>query len=307
MFRKRFEEDTNNKYVFVLSNLHFEDTNNIKYFNCKWVKKSIFHRLWFDNIYIKKILESEKPDKIISLQNKAVAGGKIFQEVYFHNVLLICERQYRFSESKKLWLYQHPIAFLTKISLKKANKIIVQAEWIKEELSTKWNISSSRIEVQRPSITLDVEKMEMLQIKGCPLFYPAPTAIYKNHITLIKACVNIWNEFGKNCGLTLSLTCNINDLSRECLDIIKADDYPISFLGRLSKDQLLDMYSKTILVFPSVLETVGLPLIEAAQFDSKIIVSDLKYSHEALKDYENVTYFEPENVQALSETIRKIL
>ena len=48
----------------------------------------------------------------------------------------------------------------------------------------------------------------------------------------------------------------------------------IVFLGYLKKEELLEIIKHTILVFPSYIETVGLPLVEAQIFDAVILVSD---------------------------------
>lgn len=41
----------------------------------------------------------------------------------------------------------------------------------------------------------------------------------------------------------------------------------VVFLGYLKKEELLEIIKHTILVFPSYIETVGLPLVEAQIFD----------------------------------------
>ena len=97
---EEFKKDKNNRYIVILSTLHYENTDNIKFINCEWVKKSHIHRLFFDDFYIKKIVHKYKPDSILSLQNKTVRIKKIPQEVYFHNALPISEKRFKISESK---------------------------------------------------------------------------------------------------------------------------------------------------------------------------------------------------------------
>ncbi|HCB7440020.1 TPA: glycosyltransferase, partial [Escherichia coli] len=58
------------------------------------------------------------------------------------------------------------------------------------------------------------------------------------------------------------------------------------------------------LLFPSRLETFGIPLIEAVKFNSNIIVSDLPYAHDVLDGYENVKYCNPDSPEDWSEAIK---
>ena len=57
------------------------------------------------------------------------------------------------------------------------------------------------------------------------------------------------------------------------------------------REQMAQRYSESILLFPSYLETVGLPLLEAKQYGAPIIASDCAYAHETVGEYENVSYF----------------
>ncbi len=307
VFREKCEADLANQYVFVLSTPHFEDTENTRYLNYRWIKKSFIHRSLFDAFFIKRIIRREKPDKLLSLQNKAVAVSGIPQDVYFHNVLLISDYKFGFGQSKKLWVYQHIIAPIVKRSLKKADRIIVQAEWIKEQLHNKWGIDRALIEVQRPEISIVKTTAKSGENNSCELFYPAGGEIYKNHSVLLKACSAIWNERGADCGLKLILTCEKSSLSSECRALTEQGDYPISFVGRLSEAQMAEKYQSTILVFPSVLETMGLPLLEAEKYGATVIAADLEYAHEALGDYSDAVYFNPSDYNELKSIIEKFL
>ena len=46
------------------------------------------------------------------------------------------------------------------------------------------------------------------------------------------------------------------------------------------------------LLFPSYIETLGLPLLEAAAFGLPVLAADVDYAHEVLKDYEGVRYID---------------
>ena len=54
------------------------------------------------------------------------------------------------------------------------------------------------------------------------------------------------------------------------------------------------------MIFPSKLETWGLPISEFKQFDKPIIVSDLPYAKETVNSYDKVSFFDPTNALELS-------
>lgn len=308
-FIDEFKADDKNDYYVALSVLDYQDTNHVYFLKLPWVKRSHIHRLFFDRIYIKKLIHRIHPDMVLTLQNKAVSSGRIPQDVYFHNALPIAEKRFRFKESKKLWIYQNVIGLLTRFSLKKARSITVQAEWIKKSLSEKWKIDGNRISVKRPCI--DNSRFNMYQfrndVEGCHLFYPAIGSIYKNHLALLEACAHIWDSEGRDCGLTLTLTGKENSLSKSCRELIDSKAYPIRFAGRLNSAEMSEMYNCTTLVFPSYLETIGLPLMEAMLFQCDILAADCEYSHETLRGYNKVSFFDPFDVSSVELVIRKYM
>lgn len=296
-FLSEFKNDKNNQYVIVLSTIEYEDSDNIKYEYYKWVKKSHLHRLFFDVFIVSKLVKKYRPDKIISLQNCAYHIKNIPQDVYFHNALPISEKQYTILESKKLWIYQQIIGRIIRRSLKYASTIIVQAEWIKKALISKWFIDGTKIKLKRPNID-SPQKIQIYNPKV--LFYPANGNLYKNHITLIKALIPLWKKYK---GPEIHFTGEIKKLPISCQKLLNDPKYPVKFLGTLSKDEMLEEYSSSILVFPSYIETIGLPLIEAKSLGSVIIASDCEYAREAVGNYKNISYFSSFNVNELTEII----
>jgi len=308
-FIDEFKADKENEYYVILSVLDYQDTENVHFIKLEWVKRSHLHRLFFDRIYIKKIINRIHPDAVLSLQNKTVSSGRIPQDVYFHNVLPIAEKRYKFFESKKLWIYQNVIGSITRLSLKKARSITVQAEWIKRKLSEKWKIDEDRILVKRPRN--DSSRFTIYPSRndgdGCHLFYPANGSIYKNHIALLEACVRIWDSEGLDCDLTLTLTGQKSNLSKACRELIDNKEYPIRFAGRLNSAEMSEMYNCTTLVFPSYLETIGLPLMEAMLFQCDILAADCEYAHETLEEYSKTLFFNPFDSRSIEATIRKYM
>ena len=304
-FIEEFKKDPNNHYYVMLSVLTYEDSENVEFINCSWVKKSMVHRMYFDEIYIKRVIREIKPDRILSLQNKTVAAKNIHQTVYFHNVLPISDKRFSLNESKKLWFYQNVIGTILKWSLKRADSVIVQARWIRKQLANKWGIDEKIIQVKQPVLCSERIEPTVPDIQGFVLFYPANTSVYKNHQNLLLACEEIW----RICRLdfTLVLTGTLDRFNQRCQEIIKNNEDHIRLVGRLDKAQMQGYYKISTLVFPSYLETIGLPLIEAKENGAQILASDCEYAHETVGNYSNVLFFDPLNIQDIKEKIIKVL
>ena len=71
--------------------------------------------------------------------------------------------------------------------------------------------------------------------------------------------------------------------------------------------ELLSCYrSMDALLFPSYIETVGLPLLEAAGSGMAIKAADLPYAREVLQGYAGVSYVDYRDGRAWAEAIRDV-
>ena len=291
-----------NQYFFVLSKELRDDTDTQTYIYLPWIKRSYFHRLVFDFFYVRYLVWKYDIDEVVSLQNNAFILRDIPQTVLLHNALFFSKQKYSIFQSKTIWIYQNIISKYIRYSLNFANRIIVQANWIKRVLIDEWSIPSNSIVVEPPIINSNETSSRVeLPNKTC-FFYPANGSIYKNHINVFKAFAEINSD-----KYALLLTGNLLNLNKECKNFLKDNSLPIVFLDTLSSEELNYIYSNSILIFPSLIETVGLPLIEAQNHKSMIICSNLEYAKEATKDYENTMYFDPYSINSIRDSIIKCI
>ncbi|MGB7604952.1 MAG: hypothetical protein WBL93_05690, partial [Lutisporaceae bacterium] len=147
-------KDKSINWIFVLSKPRLEETKTIKVLNFTWVKKSWFHRLYFDNIIAPKLIKKFKVDKVLSFQNVIIPNTKVEQILYMHNSLPFVDYKFKFIKNRHLWVYQNIISKKIFKSIKKANKIIVQSEWIKKACIKKIKVSSGKISVISPRVNI---------------------------------------------------------------------------------------------------------------------------------------------------------
>ena len=78
----------------------------------------------------------------------------------------------------------------------------------------------------------------------------------------------------------------------------------IMFHGQVSTSLLSSWYEHAhALVFPSWLETLGLPLVEAAAHGLPIIACDAQYAKEALNGYQGVSFAKPDKAEEWAKSI----
>lgn len=305
-------EDKNIEWIFVISTPFLQETENIKVLRFPWVKKSWGHRLYFDNIFAPRLVRKHKVDKILSLQNIVVPNVDVPQILYVHQPLPFASYRFSFMENKLFWIYQNIIGKKIIDSIKKADKVIVQTEWMKRACAEKAYIKDDKIFVVAPNINMNIKNFfEANQQSLSTFFYPASGLSYKNHNIVLEACKKLKEKGIKEFKVIFTLKGNENNYIKNLYNEVKAQKLPIEFVGSLTREQVFDSYTRSVLIFPSYIETFGLPLLEAKLHKGIIFASDCPFSHEILDGYENAYFFEPFNerelVRLMSSSINKEL
>lgn len=294
--------DKKNKYYVFVSVDKFNkycngQVNIIKVNKKKWTKRFIW-----DAIGMKKWARKNciYPEKIISLQNTPVNYKGVKQIIYLHTPIPFSNYNWNLlkKDQRKLWFYKHIYPIFIKMFLNEQCKIIVQTAWVRSALHKKFKISKEQIKVIKPNMELLQIKRNMPKTKSnnITLFYPARGFVYKNHETIIKALKIIKDlnySYYKN--LRVYFTVDQNSKIYNLAKKYKVDDV-IEYLGLIPYEKVLDLYQQAdCVLFPSYLETFGLPLIEAASFGKKILCADEEYSREVIGNYEGVEFIESKN------------
>lgn len=297
-------KDKSIQWIFVVSKPDLEETENIKVIKYPWIKKSWFHRLFFDYFIAPKLVSKYKVDKIVSLQNITIPNVNVPQIVYIHQSLPFVEYKFSFIENRRFWVYQNIIGKNIERSIYKADKVIVQTEWMKKACLEKTNVDSKKIIVIPPQLGIKIENyFNPTKESFSTFFYPAAAAKYKNHAVIIEACKLLQKKAITNYKVIFTVSGYENDHICKIRKEAELLQLPIEFVGFLKREQVFKMYTKSILLYPSYIETYGLPLAEAKMHRGFIIVSDLPFAHEVLSEYPNVEFFDPFNEKALAKVL----
>ena len=288
------------QWIFVLSSNYVEPAENVTVKTYSWIKKSKLHRLFFDKFIAPTIVKKEAPDCVLSLQNINITGVKVKKITYVHQSIPFCDYRFSFRDDFVEWLYQNIIARFIFKSIRCSDMVVVQTNWMKEAVIKKTHISEDRILVSSPAVTTNavVHYNHAAESQHKSFFYPAAYASYKNHIAIINAVQLLRAEGIYDFEVILTL-----DSCELPASLQRGDN--IRCVGKLSFEEVQEQYSKSILLFPSILETFGLPLVEAAIVGSPVIAADLPYAREVLENYENVDYFAPDQASQLAQLMRR--
>ena len=181
--------------------------------------------------------------------------------------------------------------------MNKNSLVLVQQNWLKNRI--KKFVPNSKIKICRPNVLKPdnfnkiLKRDEKNQNKKFIVLYPAFPRTFKNFETLSDSIYKVDKSLKNRIELRLTLSGNENRYSKYLYNLYR-NNRNIKFLGKLSHEKTLKEIMKCdILAFPSLLETFGLPIIEAKQFDKVILLSDLPYARETCGFYKKVKFLPP--------------
>lgn len=146
---------------------------------------------------------------------------------------------------------------------------------------------------------------ERLKQKDCDFLYVASGEPHKNHRQLIEAWCLLANE-----GLfpSLKLTLDRVHFAELCFWIEqKVEQYRLNVenVGSLPHDQMKRLYDRVgALIYPSIFESFGLPLIEARQAGLPVLASELDYVRDVLDPEQT---FDPESAVSIARAVKRFL
>ena len=299
----------------IYENKYIRIVNNIK--GKKWLDRIKWDLYELKNWSKKKDI---KADLIISFQNTGVYYYKdVKQLIYLHNPITFMKKfnWKLFDKNERiLWFYKNIYKRIIKITLKKNFYIVVQTEWMKDAVIRQFNWNPMKISIIKPDLKdILIGNIPMVDFNDNKfhILYPAPITVYrkfKNYELIINALKYIKdNKRGIYDNLMIHFTIdrNLNNIiNNPIIKLIKGLNVGnnICFEGILSYERILSFYkSCDLLVFPSYIETFGLPLIEAASFGMPILAADMNYAREVIGNYEGVKFLNHKDSKLWAENI----
>ena len=249
----------------------------------------------------RKAVKEFCPDVVISLHNfDTLARGRFPLALYVQQALPF-QQSYKLSifnkqERSLAWrqyLLRYPILW----SIRRAKVTFVQTRWLADELRNSIPFAQVHSIGIGSSTNTDVCYPKTVQERR--FFYPAAASGYKNH-RLLDAAIQLLGSRGVKLDGKIVLTLKEEDLKAL---VGTSDHSSYDFRGWMDHNEVLQTYSDSILVFPSLVESLGLPLYEARRAGVWIVAPDIAYAHEAMHGYPYVAWFNPYYAESLADAM----
>lgn len=308
---QKISHSSKNKELKIIALVNDKSRFNypeIEYIEFPKSKKYWISRLYHEYFYFKKLSKKIKPDIWFSLHDVSpnVVAKKRF--VYCHHPTVF------YKSTLKDWKFDYKIGvfsilykYLYQINIKKNEAVFVQQHWIKKEFEKLYDIKN--VVVSKPEYVekLTTEKTALEEDK-IHFLYPSFPRTFKNFEIIFDA-IELLDQAIKN-KVRFHFTTikdNPNRFARHLFN--KYDNLKeVEFWGNLNREELLKLYNTVhCLIFPSRLETWGLPISEAKAFKKPMLLANLPYAKETAGDYDKVSFFDVENPKKLAQLITQFV
>lgn len=317
---KLLNETKDTHYIFLIicnqnENIGklYEKYRNIENFEFLIIpSKGFLYRLYFENIVFRKMIKEMNIDLVYNFSGTSQFFSKVPQITKVHNLLFYSKKIDKVYFQKKQYLAWFKQIFLKRIvfhsMLPQVNYIEVQSNHVKNymgdfiDISKKQFFIKSDIEVkeelfQKPKQYDLSKKIRFLYIVGPHFEY-----LHKNFEEFVKAIKVLKNE---NFDFEIIITLSKEQLHTSDLWDKQLDENT-NFLGYISKDRLKEQFEdNTILISTSVIETLGLHVVEAIQNGNLTIVPNEIYANSVYG--EEVLKYNLCDVPSLVNTIKNVL
>ncbi len=268
------------------------------------VKASWTRRLLLEWYGFRSLSKKISVDLWLSLHDITPNVQSKRQVVYCHNPSPFSRATWRDS-----WFDPKYLAFtlfyglLYSVNIKRNHSVVVQQNWIREEFNSRFRVN--RIIVARPdglpvSDSQTYVRKSVQAHNGCIFFYPSLPRCFKN-FELIGEAVEILERDSKWAGRVRWTIDGTENRYARWLKKRFGKLHSVDWIGRQDQAQMHSQYSEVdCLIFPSRVETWGLPISEAKSANLPMLLIDLPYARETLADWDRTVFFPPNDPAVLA-------
>lgn len=291
--------------VYSKDNCYYD---NVIYIEFPKAKNRIYS--YFMEYYgLKRLSVRINPFLWISLTDKTPNVYSDNLAVYLHNPTPFFKISIKdFVYSPFLLLYVLFYKRVCAINVKKNDRLIVQQDWLRDAYTKIFRFPKNRCIVFPPTLktTTNESSKHNSSDKKTFLFASLPRG-FKNFEIICKANSILLERGITEHNIILTLK---GDESRYAKSIVSrfSKFNNISFVGVLKAKILKDYYGKSdCLIFPSRLETWGLPISEYSIYNKPMLLADLPYAHNTAAGSKYVAFFNPYDAIQLADYMEKII
>lgn len=283
----------------------------IEYIEMPDIIKSWSRRLWCEYVAMHDISRQLSPVYLwLSLHDTTPNVLAERQAVY-------CQTSFPFLKWKmqdlffdyKIVLFSLFTRFAYRIHIKRNDKLVVQAEWLRKGFARMFELPESKFVVAPPTSARQKTPAGSAKESVCKSFLFASTPdCHKNFETVCRAAKLLEKEIGTDKFKVILTISGTENRYARWLYKRWGNVRSIDFAGFMSKERLYGTYAQTdCLIFPSRVETWGLPISEFAAYGKPMLLADLPYAHETAAGSGRTAFFNPEKPEELKEQMKRLV
>ena len=284
--------------------------DGIEYIEIPSTIKGWSRRLWCEYVTMRQISKRLSPVYLwFSLHDTSPFVRAERQAVY-------CQTSFPFYKaslkdlyfSYKIVLFSLFTRFAYRINVHANDYLVVQQPWLRKGLSKMLNVSEERFIVAPPRKSEVRITPEPIDKKNYTFIYPAAPDCHKNFQVLCEAAKKLEMEVGQD---KFTVVVTVNGEENRYTRWLKqkwGNVSSIHFTGLLSKERLYGYYEAAdCLVFPSKVETWGLPISEFSGYGKPMLIADRPYSHGTAEGSLATAFFDPDDSGSLKNLMKSAL
>lgn len=195
-----------------------------------------------------------------------------------------------------------------RINIKKNDYLIVQADWLREGFSRMFRLLKEKFIVAPPQCTIYNNVYNGKENDVYTFFYAATADCHKNFEQICRAAQQLENSIGKNRFKVILTVRGIENKYAQWLYAQWGGVDSIEWHGFMDRDTLYQHYAMAdCLIFPSRIETWGLPISEFAQYEKPMLLADLPYAYETAAGTRHTAFFHPEKPEELKVMMQRLI
>lgn len=292
------------RIVALVNNAKFVTTPGIEVIALPQAKKSWLRRVYTEYAVFKKISRDLKADIWWSLHDLSPFVEAKSQFVYCHNPLPFYRLSMReIGLEPGLVVFNALYSLFYRINIHSNRAVIVQQQWMREEFEQRYDVRNVIVAHPVGNETA-LNAMPTTQMQQMNTFvYPSLSRAFKNFELIGDAARLLADEPDWNGRILLTISPDETRLAKDLFRRYGAIR-GIEFIGRQTRQQMDTLYGQMdCLLFPSRLETWGLPITEAKALGKPMILADLPYAHETVGSYRHVSFVDPASARQLADVM----
>ncbi|MBR1639809.1 MAG: glycosyltransferase [Treponema sp.] len=296
-------------YILVHSISLLPEYKNITYIAYPKAKKNWLFRAFYEYIYFYFLSLKYQPIVWLSLHDITPNVRVKYLYTYMHNSSPFFKKPKGLKLNWKFNLFVIFYRYLYCLNVKKTTACIVQQNWFRYKISELCKQPKEKIIVAKPENEKKLLSSYDGKFQKNQFFFNSYPRDFKNFEIICKASdiLNRDRELIDDWNIFLTIDGSENKYSHNIVEKYKCDKH-LHFLGLLTRDECEEYYrSSECLIFPSLLETWGLPISEYKLYEKKMILADLPYAYEAASGAKQVSFFDPLNEMQLAEIIKSVI